>query len=182
MNEQDTSTPSVDGPAPVDRPAADSAPDPDQMASRADSESSPAREMSLHLLRMLETRMDAAGIALQGETQLLLARLQLKLFAAAAAFIAIWGGIVLLAIALPPNLRVPVLSAVVIGFVLLAVAAQVYSKRKASTHEVGSFHWFLDSLRQDLEVLSRTLTRNPRGSSQPGPQSGHRSTPHDLAA
>ena len=86
---------------------------------------SPAREMSLHLLRMLETRMDAAGIALQGETQLLLRRLQLRLFAAAAVFIAIWGGIVLLAIALPPHLRVPVLAAVVVGFVILAVVAQL---------------------------------------------------------
>ena len=29
----------------------------------------PARELSLHLLRMLETRVDAASIAFQGETQ-----------------------------------------------------------------------------------------------------------------
>jgi uncharacterized membrane protein YqjE len=119
----------------------------------------PAREMSMHLLRMLETRMDAAGIALQGETQRLMARLQLRLFAAGAMFIAIWGGIVLLAIALPPHLRVPVLGVVVAGFVILAVAALVYASRKASTHEVGSLHWFLDSLRQDLEVLSRALAR-----------------------
>jgi uncharacterized membrane protein YqjE len=153
-------------------------PPPDHGSSRPEPESSPAREISLHLLRMLETRMDAAGIALQGETQLLLARLQLKLFAAAAIFIAIWGGIVLLAIALPPDMRVPVLSAVVIGFVLLAVGAQLYSRRKASTHEVGSLHWFLDSLRQDLEVMSRTLTRNTRDSTHAGP----RSTSHDLAA
>lgn len=120
---------------------------------------SAAREMSLHMLRMLETRMDAAGIAIQGETQLLLARLQLKLFAAAAVFIAIWGGIVLLAIALPPNLRVPVLSLVVVAFIGLAVFAQLLAKKKASTKEVGSLHWFLDSLRQDLEVLSRALSR-----------------------
>ena len=74
-----------------------------------DPEPHPAREMSLHLLRMLETRMDAAGIAIQAEIQLIMGRLQLKLLAAAAAFIAIWGGIVLLAIALPPRLRLPVL-------------------------------------------------------------------------
>lgn len=140
-------------------------------------ESSPAREISLHLLRMLETRMDAAGIALQGETQLLLARLQLKLFAAAALFIAIWGGIVLLAIALPPPLRVPVLAAVVLGFVALAVIAQLYARRKASHQEVGSLHWFLDSLRQDLEVLSRALAR-----SQQSRANERRSAPHDLAA
>jgi uncharacterized membrane protein YqjE len=163
-------------------------PEPEEVADEfrapvAEPEPSPAREISLHLLRMLETRMDAAGIALQGETQLLLARLQLKLFAAAAVFIAIWGGIVLLAIALPPGLRVPVLSAVVVGFVLLAVAAQLYARRKASTQEIGSLHWFLDSLRQDLEVLSRTLTRTPRGARQPGSNpSETKKAPHDLAA
>lgn len=158
-------------------PADDVAP-PINGAGGVEPESSPAREISLHLLRMLETRMDAASIALQGETQLLLARLQLKLLAGAAVFFAIWGGIVLLAIALPPNLRVPVLSAVVIGFVVLAVAAHLYSRRKASSQEVGSLHWFLDSLRQDLEVLSRTLTRNARGSTN----AESRSAPHDLAA
>jgi uncharacterized membrane protein YqjE len=148
-------------------------------AVRAAPESHPAREMSLHLLRMLETRMDAAGIALQGETQLVLARLQLKLFAAAAVFVAIWGGIVLLAIALPPSLRVPVLGAVVAAFVIAAVVAQMMSKRKASSHEVGSMHWFLDSLRQDLEVLSRALARSQQ-SAKDG--SAERSTPDDLAA
>ena len=164
-----------EAPAPVDQPP------PEEAAELDDDrgEPSPAREMSLHLLRMLETRMDAAGIALQGESQLLLARLQLKLFAAAAVFIAIWGGIVLLAIALPPNLRVPVLAAVVVGFVLLAVAAQLIARRKASTHEVGSMHWFLDSLRQDLEVLSRALARSQQAPRSP---TGPRSAPHDLAA
>ena len=170
MNEQPESAPAGPGPAnPESDPGA---------AMRGGAEAHPAREMSLHLLRMLETRMDAAGIALQGEGQLLLARLQLKMVAAAALFVAIWGGIVLLAIALPPHLRVPVLSAVVAGFVLLAVAAQLYARRKASTHEVGSLHWFLDSLRKDLEVLSRVLAR----SQQPPKQPTSRSTPHDLAA
>jgi uncharacterized membrane protein YqjE len=146
-----------------------------------ESESHPAREMSLHLLRMLETRMDAASIALQGETQLLLARLQLKLLAAAALFIAIWGGIVLLAIALPPDLRVPVLAAVVAGFVIAAVAAQVLAKRKASSGQVGSLRWFLDSLRQDLEVLSRALARHQQQKQQQ-PQAAERRTADDLAA
>jgi uncharacterized membrane protein YqjE len=143
-------------------------------------EPSPAREISLHLLRMLETRMDAAGIALQGETQLVLARLQLKLLSAAALFIAIWGGIVLLAIALPPNLRVPVLSGVVVAFVLLAIAAHLIGRRKASSNEVGSMRWFLDSLRQDLEVLSRGLARGQQ--SAPPRANSSRSAPHDLAA
>jgi uncharacterized membrane protein YqjE len=170
MNEQPEAAPGPD-PAPSE---------PDSgAAKRGEPEAHPAREMSLHLLRMLETRMDAAGIALQGEGQLLLARLQLKMVAAAAVFVAIWGGIVLLAIALPPHLRVPVLSAVVAGFVLLAVAAQLYARRKASTHEVGSLHWFLDSLRKDLEVLSRALARSQQ---QPPKQPTSRSTPHDLAA
>lgn len=149
----------------------------------------PAREMSMHLLRMLETRMDAAGIALQGETQLLMVRLQLRLLAAGAMFIAIWGGIVLLAIALPPHLRVPVLGAVVAGFVICAIAAQMMAKRKASTHQVGSLHWFLDSLKQDLEVLSRALARGqatPRGNGTDngdvGGVNGHGGARDDLAA
>jgi uncharacterized membrane protein YqjE len=147
----------------------------------------PARELSGHLLRMLETRMDAAGIALQGETQLLMSRIQLRLFAAAALFIAIWGGIVLLAIALPPHLRVPVLAAVVVAFVLAAVVAQLLAKRRAATHEVGSLHWFLDSLRQDLEVLSRALMRQPAPhrappGAAPGAPPADRSAPNDLAA
>jgi uncharacterized membrane protein YqjE len=147
----------------------------------------PAREMSLHLLRMLETRMDAAGIALQGEIQLIMARLQLKLLAAAAGFIAIWGGIVLLAIALPPDLRVPVLAAVVVGFIAIAIACYVIASRKASTREIGSLAWFLDSLRLDLEVLSRTLSRSPPQAKpqpqdpQPEPQPD-RNPPSDIAA
>ncbi|MEO8062055.1 MAG: hypothetical protein ABI821_04830 [Pseudomonadota bacterium] len=143
----------------------------------------PAREMSLHLLRMLETRMDAAGIALQGETQLIMARLQLRLLAAAAIFISIWGGIVLLAIALPPNLRVPVLSAVVAGFVIAGITCHLVASRKASTREVGSLAWFLDSLRLDLEVLSRTLSRSQSQPQEPQPEpEPERSAPSDIAA
>jgi uncharacterized membrane protein YqjE len=138
----------------------------------------PARELSMHLLRMLETRMDAAGIALQGETQLLMSRLQLKLLAGAAICFAIWGGIVLLAIALPDSLRVPVLGAVVAGFAITAVAAHLIAKRRASSDQVGSLRWFLESLRQDLELLSRTLSKSH---SQPKPTT-ERSAPSDLAA
>jgi len=148
-----------------------------------DPEPHPAREMSLHLLRMLETRMDAAGIALQAETQLIMARLQLKLLAAAAIFVSIWGGIVLLAIALPPNLRVPVLSAVVMGFVIAGITCHVIAGRKASTREVGSLAWFLDSLRLDLEVLSRTLARSQTQSQPQEPQpEPERNPPSDIAA
>lgn len=142
------------------------------------SDASPAREMSLHLLRMLETRMDAAGLVLQRESELLVARLQLKLFAAAAVFIAVWGAIVLLAIALPSHLRVPVLSAVVIAFLVLAIAAHLLARRRASAHEVGSMGWLIGSLRQDFDVLSRALTRNHPQPVEPAA----RSTPHDLAA
>jgi uncharacterized membrane protein YqjE len=160
------------GPEPdaASRPAAD--------PERDDTENHPAREVSLHLLRMLETRMEAAGIALQGETQLLMARLQLKLFAGAALFIAIWGGIVLLAIALPEHLRVPVLGAVVAAFVIAAVVAILVARRKASGQTFGSLRWFLDGLRLDLEVLSRALNGH-----SPGPRAAHdRSRTDDLAA
>src|SRR5690348_17728671 len=96
----------------------------------ADAESGPARALTLHLLRMLETRMDAAGIALNTEVQTFSTRLQLKVIAAAALFIAIWGGIVLLAIALPDPYRIPVLAAVVLAFAGGAVWAQIAAKRQ----------------------------------------------------
>ena len=117
----------------------------------------PAREMSLHLLRMLETRLEAAGIVLQAESQRVVSRLQLHLLAAAAGFIAIWGGIVLLAIALPPNLRVPVLAGVVAAFVMVALWCVLRANRMIAGNAVGSLSWFLDSLKLDLEVLARSL-------------------------
>jgi len=140
----------------------------------------PAREMSLHLLRMFETRLEAAGIVAQAESQRLLDRLQLKLLAAAAIFIAIWGGIVLLAIALPSNLRVPVLGAVVAAFVIGAVVALLIAARMESGHGVGSLAWFLDGLKQDLEILARSLAQ-PAPAATPPPEQ-ERSPPSDVAA
>jgi uncharacterized membrane protein YqjE len=131
----------------------------------ADTESGPARALTLHLLRMLETRMDAAGIALTTEVQTFSTRMQLKLAAAGALFIAVWSGIVLLAIALPEPYRVPVLGGVVAAFVILAIWAQLASKRRTASTQVGSMRWFLDGLKQDLEVLSRSLHRRH----DPGP-------------
>lgn len=121
--------------------------------------SHPARELSLHLLRMLETRMEAAGIVLQSESQRLVSRLQLHLLAVAAGFIAIWGGIVLLAIALPPNLRVPVLSGVILAFVATAAWAVLRARRMLAGDQVGSLGWFLGGLKLDLEVLARSLAQ-----------------------
>jgi uncharacterized membrane protein YqjE len=138
----------------------------------------PAREMSLLLLRMLETRIEAAGIALQTEGARLMSRLQLQLLAAAAFFIAIWGGIVLLAIALPPNLRVPVLSAVVACFVIGAIWAVVRARRMIPGREAGSLSWFLDALKLDLEVLSRSLAHGHPAAHDQQP----RRPPDDLAA
>jgi uncharacterized membrane protein YqjE len=144
----------------------------------AEPETGPARALTLHLLHMLETRMDAAGIALNTEVQTFSSRLQLRLLAAGALFIAIWGGIVLLAIALPEPYRVPVLAIVVAVFALGAVWAQYAAKRKIASTEIGSMRWFLDSLKADLEVLSRTLNRRRA----PPPQTQDRSANDDLAA
>jgi uncharacterized membrane protein YqjE len=156
--------------------AAEPAPPP--AANGADeNETGPARALTLHFLRMLETRMDAAGIALTTEVQTFSTRLQLKLLAAGALFIAIWGGIVLLAVALSEPYRVPVLAVVVALFVLGAAWAQFAAKRKASTHDVGSMRWFLDGLRLDLEVLSRSLANRHEAAQQT-----HRNPPSDLAA
>jgi uncharacterized membrane protein YqjE len=147
-----------------------------------ESHSGPARALTLHLLRMLETRADAAAIAVQSELQSFSKRLQLRLLAAAALFIAIWGGIVLLAIVLPPDLRVPVLSAVVAMFVIGAAWAQFAAKRKVKSHDVGSISWFLDSIRLDLEVLSRTLANSRSQAQAQEPADEARSQPNDLAA
>jgi uncharacterized membrane protein YqjE len=151
---------------------------PQPHAAPPDEPAHPARELSLHLLRMLETRVDAAGIALEAETQRLLARLQLRILAAAAGFIGIWCGIVLLAVALPENLRVPVLSAVVGLFVVGAVIAWVVAGRMVANRAVGSLHWFMEGLKLDLEVLARSLAQ-----SQPAPPpEQQRSPPSDIAA
>ncbi|HEV7608863.1 MAG TPA: hypothetical protein VGO61_16085 [Steroidobacteraceae bacterium] len=153
--------------------------DADRPLPAEDDESGSARALTLHLLRMLETRMDAAGIALQSEVQSFSARLQLRLLAAGALFLAIWAGIVLLAIALPPAWRIPVLSAVVALFAIGAVWSQLAANRKVSSNDVGSMTWFLDGLKLDLDVLARSLTKSP---AQQTPPPADRSEPNDLAA
>jgi len=144
-----------------------------------DSHSGPARELTLHLLRMLETRADAASIALQSEMQSFSARLQLRVFAGAAMFFAIWAGIVLLAIVLPPELRVPVLAAIVGLFVVGAAVALLMAKRKVESREVGSMTWFLDSLKLDLEVFARALEKPKAATPPPTAEQG---SPDELAA
>jgi uncharacterized membrane protein YqjE len=141
--------------------------------------SGPARELTLHLLRMLETRADAAGIAVQSEIQSFSARLQLRVLAGAAMFFAVWAGIVLLAIVLPPHLRVPVLAALVGLFIIGGVIALLVAKRKVDSREVGSMTWFLESLKLDFEVFSRALEKPPAVA--PPPPSEDRS-PDELAA
>ena len=143
-----------------------------------DEDPHPAREMTLHLLRMLETRADAAGIALQTEIQSFQNKLQLKLIFGAAVFFAVWSGIVLLAIVLPPHLRVPVLSTVVALFSVAAVVAYLAGKKQVGANGVGSMAWFLDSLRLDFEVLSRSIAHT-RAQAR---AEGERSEPDDLAA
>lgn len=140
--------------------------------------SHPARELSLHLLRMFETRIDAASIALQAESQRLLMRLQLRVLAVAAGFIGIWCGIVLLAVALPPHLRVPVLGGVVGLFILGGLVAWVAASRMIANRAVGSLHWFMEGLKLDLEVLARSLAHSQPA--QPAEQT--RSPPSDIAA
>jgi uncharacterized membrane protein YqjE len=148
----------ANGAAPQEAPAADPVD-----AGDAGEEAGPARARAIHQLRMLETRMDAAGIALNSEIQTFSLRLQLKLLAAGAMFIAIWGAIVLLAIVLPDPYRGPVLGAVVAVFVAVAIWAHVAASRAISSQAVGSLRWFLDGLKLDLEVLSRSLAARAPG-------------------
>lgn len=143
-----------------------------------DQQSGPARELTLHLLRMLETRAEAAGIALQSEIDGFSKRLQLNVVAGAAMFFALWAGIVLLAVVLPPHLRVPVLSVVVGLFALGALIAWLAAKRKIASREVGSMAWFLDSLKRDFEVFSRTLEKTHA----PPPPATEERSPDELAA
>lgn len=145
-----------------------------------ETESGTARALSLHLLRMFETRMDAAGIAVQAELHSFTVRLQMKMLAAGALFLAAWAGVVLLAIALPPNLRIPVLSAVVVALVIAGIWAQRVAARKGTGSELGSLRWFLDSIKLDLEVLTRSLAQSrPQTAASPAEP---RNTPNDLAA
>jgi uncharacterized membrane protein YqjE len=144
-----------------------------------------ARALTIHLLRMLETRVDAAGIALQGEIQSFSSRLQLRVIAGALLFIALWGGIVLLAIVLPPNLRVPVLAAVIAAFVIAGVWAHLAANRAVAARDVGSMTWFLDNLKLDVEVLTRSLAQSRARQAEPQaptPDPATRSDPNDLAA
>lgn len=140
----------------------------------ADQDSGPARELALHVLRMLETRMDAAGIAIDTEVESFKSQAQLKLLAGGAWFLAAWAAIVLIAIALPDPWRIPVLCAVVGLLVVGALWAQAASRRRVGSHEVGSMRWFLDGLKADFEVLSRTLA--PKHPPEPKPE-----PPHDAA-
>jgi len=153
---------------------------PPEDATKHDPLHHPAREMSLHLLRMLETRLEAAGLVAQAESRRLLTRLQLRLLAVGALFIALWGGIVLLAIALPDHLRVPVLGAVVAAFVIGAVVSLVIAARMQASRAVGSLAWFLEGLKMDLEVLARSLAQ-PVVQVAPPPEE-KRSPPSDVAA
>lgn len=157
-----------------------------QQANGIDTDAShPAREMSLHMLRMLETRLEAVGIVLQAETQRIVGRVQLHLLAGTAALISVWGGIVLLAVALPPHLRVPVLSAVVGAFVLTAVGAFLYARRMRPNTGIGSVTWFVDALKLDLDVLARSLAQHKvqaaRPEPEPDPQQPDRSQVSDAA-
>ena len=143
-----------------------------------ESQSGPARELTLHLLRMLETRADAAGIALQSEMQSFSARLQLRIIAGAAMFFAVWAGIVLLAIVLPPELRVPVLAVLVGLFVAGAIVAMLVAKGKVDTGEPGSMTWFLENLKRDFEVFARALEK-PKAIAPPPTEER---SPDELAA
>jgi len=151
-----------------------------QDAQPEETQSGPARELTLHLLRMLETRADAASIALQSEIDSFRKRLQLNVVAGAAMFFAIWAGIVLLAIVLPPHLRVPVISAVVGLFALGALIAWLAGKRKVASQEVGSMAWFLDGLKRDFEVFSRALEKSH--AHVPAPPPAEERSPDELAA
>jgi hypothetical protein len=95
--------------------------------------------------------------------------LQFRLLSAAALFLALWAGIVLLAIVLPPHLRIPVLAAVVVAFIIAGIWAHLAAKGAVAPRDIGSLSWFFDSLKQDVEVLSRSLAPQAKQASAPAP-------------
>jgi hypothetical protein len=152
---------------------------------------------------MVETRMDAARIAARSEVDSVKNRIQLKLLAGVALIVALWAAVVLIAVALPPHLRIPVLSAVVLLFAIGAIVAWVVAGRERAHGEPGSISWFVDGLKLDLEVFARALERTAQAAAQaaeppprepppaqpppapqdaPGPSTTSRSPPSDLAA
>jgi uncharacterized membrane protein YqjE len=137
-------------------------------------EAGQARVVGGHILRMVETRMDAAAVAFQCEADNLVSRLRFRLLAVGALFMTIWAGIVLLAVALPENWRVPVLAAVVAALAIAAIAAQVFSKRHDAGTGVGSLRWFLDGLREDIDVVARAMAPPLRAvpPAEPAPPGG----------
>jgi len=159
--------------------AADTSSNPPPEEDHEEHQSGPARELTAHVLRMVETRVDAAGIAIQTEIDSFTSRLKLQVMAGAAIFFAVWAGIVLLAVVLPPEMRVPVLSVVVGLLVVVAVIALLVAKRKVASREVGSMAWFIESLKRDIDVFSRTLEK-PHAPAPP-PAAEQRS-PDELAA
>ncbi len=128
-----------------------------------------ARELTMHILRMAETRLDAARVAVHSEVEALGDRLKLQLLFGGAIFLALWSAVVLIAVALPAELRVPVLSAVVAGFVVLGVIARIMASRKADSHGVGSMRWFLDSIKLDMDVIKRNLSAKAQQQAHPQP-------------
>jgi uncharacterized membrane protein YqjE len=142
-----------------------------------DDEPGRARALTLHVLRMFETRMDAAGIALQSEIQAFSSKLQFRLLGAAALFLALWAGIVLIAIALPEHLRIPVLSGVVAAFVIGGIWAFVAANRAATVSGVGSMTWFFDNLKQDVDVLARSLAQRRQQNAEESAQAPTEPTP-----
>jgi hypothetical protein len=148
---------------------------------------------------MLETRMEAARLTARSEVRAVRSRVQLKLLAAVAMIVALWAAVVLIAVALPPRLRVPVLSGVVLLFAIGAVVAWIIGSRERTSDQPGTLNWFVEGLKLDLDVFARTFERStahaaarpseqPPPDQPPPPQEGQdpststRSPPSDLAA
>lgn len=161
----------------------------------------PTRALLQHLLRMLETRVEAARLTAQTEVHAVRSRVQLKLLAAVAMIVGLWAAVVLIAVALPPHLRVPVLSGVVALFLIGAAVAWFMGSRERRRDEPGSLSWFVDGLKLDLEAFARAMDRGAgqatmRPTDEPPPDqpvppppteegqgpTSKRSPPSDLAA
>jgi hypothetical protein len=69
-----------------------------------------------------------------------------------------------------------VLSGVIAAFVLAAIWALLRANHMVASRQLGSLNWFLDALKLDLEVLSRSLAEAPAAAEH------MKKAPDDLAA
>ncbi len=128
----------------------------------AQSESDKSMErLSQQIARMLETRLEAAQLVVEIERDRLLRQLRLQLFGVLALGTAVWVGIVLLAVILPPGVRGGVLAGALIAC-LFGFGLSRATLRSAQRDESSApYQRLLRALRADLGAVAAALDPPP---------------------